>query len=674
MSVMNLQDESVRAQQRLYNLNHFIDSFLFNEIINRLNDNKFAHLNTAQREAVLHTEGPLLIVAGAGAGKTKTLTERIVHIISKGISPANILAITFTNKAASEMRERVTKALESMRLDETPLITTFHRLGAMIVRENAEAFGLTKHFTIADEEDAKSIIKECMRDFGIDPKQLDPKKIKHIISNSKMSGLNPDSLNSSASNQSESEAARIWRSYEEKLHLSKSLDFDDLIVKPVRFLETDSKARKMYQNRFLYIHVDEYQDTNDMEYRLVKLIAGERQNICVVGDTDQNIYSWRGAKIKNMLHFEKDFIGAHTVFLEENYRSTPQILEAANAVISKNTVRVPKNLFTSKQEGEKISRYEAFSELDEASFVAREAGKLINRGIPAEEIAVLFRANFQSRVIEEAFLLAQIPYRVIGTRFFDRAEIKDVLSYLRAALNRDSLADIKRSVNNPKRGIGDASIAKIFAGMKNDIPAKAKKAYEDYERILDKILIATESRQPSEIIKYILEVSGLREDYESEGEQGIERIENVGELATIANIYDTLPHPDGILKFIEDAALRSDQDEVNEKNSGVRLITAHASKGLEFRIVFIVGLEEGLFPHERSIRATKIEDAEEERRLFYVALTRAKEKLYLSHASSRTLFGQRNIAVPSQFLYDIPETLIELHPDIPRSIPDIYLY
>ena len=631
-------------------------------------------LNPAQREAVLHTEGPLLIVAGAGAGKTKTLTERIVHIIGKGIAPHNILAITFTNKAANEMRERVALALEKRRIEETPTVTTFHRLGAMIIRENAADFGLTKHFSIADEEDARSIIRECMRDFGIDPKQLDPKKIKHIISSSKMAGLTPDTLNSAAANQSESEAARLWRKYEEKLKASKSVDFDDLIVKAVRYLETNREALMRYQNRFLYVHVDEYQDTNDMEYRMVKMIAGEKKNVCVVGDTDQNIYSWRGAKIKNMIHFDRDFPGAHTVFLEENYRSTPQILNAANAVISKNTVRVAKNLFTKKDQGEKLSRYEAFSELDEAAFVAREAGRYISRGVEPEEIAVLFRANFQSRVLEEAFLLAQVPYRVIGTRFFDRAEVKDVLSYIRAAINRDGLADIKRSINTPKRGIGDASIAKIFAGMADGIPPKAKKAYDEYQRILDKIQIATESRQPSEIVRYVLEESGLKTEYESEGDQGIERIENVGELATIAAMYDTFPHPDGVLKFLEDAALRSDQDEVNERNNGVRLITAHASKGLEFKIVFIVGMEEGLFPHERSLKAVKIEDAEEERRLFYVALTRAKEKIFISHASQRTLFGQRNIAIPSQFLYDIPEDLIELHPDIPRSLPDIYLY
>ncbi len=637
------------------------------------NSDRLNTLNKAQREAVLHTEGPLLIVAGAGAGKTKTLTERIAHIISKGIAPENILAITFTNKAATEMKERVGKILREQRIEGIPNVTTFHRLGSQIIRDNAGYFGLTKHFSIADEDDSKGIIRDCMKELGIDPKVVDPKKIKHIISEVKMSGKTPDTFNSFIKNQTESEAARIWRRYEEKLSESRSVDFDDLIVKSVRILEKEENIRRAYQDKYKYISVDEYQDTNDMEYKLVKLLAGEKRNVCVVGDTDQNIYSWRGAQIKNMLHFDKDFPGAHTVFLEENYRSTSKILDAANAVISKNTVRVPKNLFTQKTGGEKISRYEAFSETDEAIFVARQSAKHIGEGIEPEEIAVLFRANFQSRAIEEAFLMAELPYRVIGTKFFERAEVKDILSYIRAALNRDCLADIKRTINSPKRGIGESSVAKIFSGMKNDIPPKAKIAYANYEKILDSISKETENLKPSDLVKFVLEKSGLKNDFESEGEQGIERIENVGELATIASMYDVLPNEEGIIKFLEDAALRSDQDEVSEKNNGVRLITAHASKGLEFKIVFVVGMEEGLFPHERASRAVKIEDAEEERRLFYVALTRAKEKLYLCHTQMRTLFGQRNMAIPSQFLFDIPQELIELHPDIPQSFPEIYL-
>lgn len=637
-----------------------------------MNTHDLPHLNPAQREAVLHTEGPLLIVAGAGAGKTKTLTERIVHLILGGVSPAQILAVTFTNKASGEMRERVEGALIKNRIEGLPTVTTFHRLGGMIIRENAHYFGLTKHFSIFDEDDAKSIIRECMREFGIDPKVLDPKRVKHIISTAKMAGDTPDTMSDKIASQTESDAVRIWRNYEAKLHASKGVDFDDLIVKAVRLLEKNLEVRTMYQKRFQYIHVDEYQDTNEMEYRMVKLLAGEKKNICVVGDTDQNIYSWRGAKIKNMLHFEKDFPGAHTVFLEQNYRSTSRILDAANAIIIKNTVRIPKNLFTELGTGEKLVRYEGFSEVDEAAFVARESEKLIASGIPPEEIAVLFRANFQSRALEEAFLFADVPYRVLGTQFFERMEVKDIISYIRAALNRDSLADLKRTINTPKRGIGDASIAKIFAGMRDTLTPKTQIAFSNYEKILDAIKEASEQEYPSSLIRFVLERTGLKEEYESEGEQGIERVENVGELATLASIYDTLPLGEGVLKFLEDAALRSDQDALRDSPEGVRMLTVHASKGLEFRVVFVVGLEEGLFPHERSNRSTKIEDSEEERRLFYVAVTRAKEKLYLVNAQARTIFGQRNIALPSQFLYDIPGELIEMHSDIPQSLPSIY--
>ncbi len=327
---------------------------------------------------------------------------------------------------------------------------------------------------------------------------------------------------------------------------------------------------------------------------------------------------------------------------------------------------------TNKKGGDKIQRYEAFDENDEGSFVARESGKLIASGIPPEEIAVLFRANFQSRVLEEAFLLAEVPYRVIGTQFFERAEVKEIISYIRAARNRSSLADIKRTIGKPTRGIGAVAVAKIFAGRAEELAGKVKMAYHEYEKILDRIFEYSETKMPSRLIKFVLEISGLKNHYEGEGERGIERIENVGELSTLATLYDALPLSAGVEKFLEDAALRSDQDSLNEAPEGVRLLTVHAAKGLEFRAVFVVGLEDGLFPHDRARRAARIEDAEEERRLFYVALTRAKEKVYLTHASARTIFGSRNISSPSEFLYDIPEHLIELHSDIPRSLPSIF--
>ncbi len=630
------------------------------------------NLNKAQQEAVMHTEGPLLIVAGAGAGKTKTLTERIVHIILSGVAPENILAVTFTNKASAEMRERVEKAIAKHKIEGVPVITTFHRLGGSIIRDHAGYYGLTKFFSIFDQDDSMSLIRESMREFGIDPKLLDPKRVKHIIGEYKMNGDTPDTLFAKVANQAESDTVRIWRSYEEKLKKSKAVDFDDLIVKAVRLLEKEPTIRAEYQKRFQYIHVDEYQDTNEMEYRMVKLLAGEKKNICVVGDTDQNIYSWRGAKIKNMIHFEKDFPGAKTVFLEQNYRSTSRILDAANAIIIKNTVRIPKNLFTELGTGEKLVRYEGFSETDEARFVAQESQKLIASGISPEEIAVLFRANFQSRVLEEAFIYADVPYRMIGTQFFERAEVKDIISYIRVAVNRDSLADMKRTINKPKRGVGDASVAKIFAGMHDQLTPKTRKAFEEFEKTLDKIKDAVDNQYPSALVRYVLDVSGLRKEYEDEGEQGMERIENVGELATLASIYDTLPLGAGVMKFLEDAALRSDQDALKDNPEGVRLLTVHASKGLEFKVVFIVGLEEGLFPHERSSKSARTEDREEERRLFYVAVTRAKEKLYLTHAQTRMIFGSRNVALPSQFIYDIPQELIEVHDEMEQSLPSIF--
>lgn len=629
-------------------------------------------LNPAQKEAVETIKGPLLIVAGAGAGKTKTLTSRIIHIILSGVHSEKILAITFTNKAAGEMRDRVRNAISQRHIEGMPFVTTFHRLGGTIIRENAQAFGLTKHFSIFDEDDTRSVIRSIMKELDINPKALDPGKVKAVISRSKMAGRTPQELESGAYSDTENLSARIWVKYEQALQKSGGLDFDDLIVKAVRLLEKDEKIKEYYRKRFTYVHVDEFQDTNEMEYRLVKLLVGEERNLCVVGDTDQNIYGWRGAKIKNMLHFEKDFPGTKSILLEQNYRSTGRILESANAIIEKNTVRVPKNLFTDKTKGDKILSYEAFDEKDEAVFVVRECKDLIASGVPAEEIAVLFRANFQSRVLEEAFLLGEVPYRVIGTHFFQRAEVKDIISYIRAALNRESIADVKRSIAKPRRGIGDASVAKLFSGKADEIKGKTRVALVAFNETLDRIKDATQTLTPSKLIRFVLDESGLIDTYKDEGERGYERIENVGELATLASIYDTLPLGEGAQSFLEDAALRSDQDALEDAPEGVRLLTVHASKGLEFKVVFIVGLEEGLFPHDRASRAPRIEDAEEERRLFYVALTRAKEKVYLTHAQARTIFGSRTITTPSEFIYDIPEEHIDIHSDTPKSLPSIF--
>ncbi len=630
-------------------------------------------LNEKQKEAVLCTDGPLLIVAGAGAGKTKTITHRIIHLIHKGINPDAILAITFTNKAAKEMKERVMGMLEKREHGDivgdnlahpgfrrgVPFISTFHSLGVYIIKENAHMIGLTKHFSIIDESDALSIIKNIMKERDIDPKQNEPRKIKGIISRSKGDFIDVEEFSKNVGSAIQSIVAVIWREYERELKKQKALDFDDLLIESVKILKNNKDIREKYQDRWRYIHIDEYQDTNEVQYEMVKLLIGKERNLCVVGDTDQNIYSWRGANIKNMLHFEKDFPNSKIVMLEQNYRSTKNIIEAANSVIKKNEYRVPKNLFTENKEGESINICEAYDELAEANHVA-ETIDMILREEEAENIAILYRANFQSRVLEEAILARQIPYQVLGVKFFERREIKDLLSYIKASLNRESLVDIKRIINVPARGIGKTTIAKLFANQFNEIPKATQEKINNFYNLLDNINEFITTHKASESIKYIIEKTGLEEKYKYGSTDEQEDLENMKELVSLALKYDDLEY--GIEKLLEDASLSSDQDtliyEENKKENkkGVRLMTVHASKGLEFKYVFITGLEQDLFPHIKDGKKSK-EDNEEERRLFYVALTRAKHKLYLSYATLRTIFGMKQVNSPSEFIYDIPEHL-----------------
>ncbi len=635
-------------------------------------------LNDKQKEAVLYTDGPLLIVAGAGAGKTKTITHRIIHLIHQGIAPESILAVTFTNKAAKEMRERVMTLLDKpvhggpvfgMGRD-IPFISTFHSLGVHIIKENAHLLGLTKHFTIADEHDALVIIKDAMKARDIDPKQYEPRKIKSIISKSKGDFVTVDSFSQGVSSTLQSIVANIWRDYERALKAEKALDFDDLLLETVLLLKKYPEIKLKYQERWKYVHIDEYQDTNEVQYELVKLLVSPKENICVVGDTDQNIYSWRGANIKNMLHFEKDYPEAKIILLEQNYRSTKNIIEAANSIITKNQYRVPKNLFTENAVGDHITIYEAYDESHEAEFVADSIEELL-REHKAEDIAVLYRANFQSRVLEEALLSKRIPYQVLGVKFFERKEIKDVLSYIRAAQNRDSLSDIKRIINVPARGIGKVTLAKLFANQFGELPAGMQQKISLFYKLLDDIREYSEKHLPSETIKYIIEQSGLEKELSHGTTDDQERLENIKELVTLATKYDLMPDDVGLEKLLEDASLASDQDSLihtenaRHATNGVKLMTVHASKGLEFKYVFIVGLEQDLFPHARG-GATK-EDVEEERRLFYVALTRAEHKLYISYAQVRTIFGMRQINNPSEFLSDIPDHLTEFEQSHPRN-------
>ncbi len=624
-------------------------------------------LNDRQREAAQKTEGPVLILAGAGAGKTKTITFRILHLIKNGVLPASVLAITFTNKAAKEMRERVLKLLKEdkdlnvpISFTERPFVSTFHSLGVFIIKENAHKFGLNKHFTIFDRSDSRRAVKNAVVELGLDPKQYEPNTILSIISREKGNSTNMSQFFESVGNDYMRDIVyKVWQKYEAALRKEKALDFDDLLLKTAELLEKDTEVRTKYQNVWKYVHIDEYQDTNKVQYKIARLIAGERKNICVVGDVDQNIYSWRGADIKNILSFERDYPGAQMVVLEENYRSTQTILEVANHIIKKNKNRFEKNLFTRQGLGEQITVYPAFDENDEARFIAEKSAELIKKGTDPSQIAVLYRANFQSRALEEAMLAKDVGYQVLGVKFFERKEVKDVLSFIRAALNRDSLSDIERVINVPARGIGKVTIAKIFSGMLDRLTPTHAKKWSDFNVMLDDISAKSQSEKASDLIRFVIKRTGLEEMFQSGTDEDLERLENVKELATLATKYDFMIPGEGTAKLLEDASLATDQDEMEEDAPAVRLMTIHASKGLEFEYVFISGLEQDLFPHKAMDSKGGKRDDEEERRLFYVALTRAKKKLYLSHASIRTIFGSRQVTVPSEFIFDIPEKYLD---------------
>lgn len=477
-------------------------------------------LNPQQKQAVLTTEGPLLILAGAGAGKTKTITHRILHLIKQGNRPSSILAITFTNKSAGEMRERVKRLLEEDRdlnqpvsLDEHPFVSTFHSLGVHMIKENSSYFNLPRHFGIFDKGDSKTAIKHAMELFGVDPKINEPTKFMHMISKYKSDGITIDDfLKKEPKGYTEEMLAKVWKEYEYTLSKEKALDFDDLLLKTLKLLE-DPQILAKYQNRWKYIHIDEYQDTNRVQYDIAKLLASKDHNIAVVGDIDQSIYSWRGADFKNIMRFEKDFSGTTEILLEQNYRSTKTILSVANTVIAKNIMRKEKNLFTHNEDGDQISLYIAGDEKDEASFIARTAKMLVAQGVRPGEIAVLYRANFQSRVIEEACIKKELAYELIGTKFFERKEVKEVLSYIRGALNPDSLSDLKRIINVPARGIGKVTMLKIFEGGESELTGAVKVKIEKWRELLQEIKVKAETVVPSEVVKYVIRNSGLEQMY-----------------------------------------------------------------------------------------------------------------------------------------------------------------
>lgn len=611
-----------------------------------------SNLNPAQRQAAESKAPAVLVLAGAGAGKTKTLTARLSRLVDEGVAPEQLLAITFTNKAAREMRERLPKNQGHSR---TPFIATFHAFGVFVLRNEHERLGLSKNFTIFDRDESLSAVKKAMERIGLDPKQHEPRKILSIISKLKGKGLSTSDFIPKEKSFVEQSLSSLWPHYEETLSKAKALDFDDLLLKTKTLFAKNPDILERYQRFFPYVHIDEYQDTNGVQYEIVKMLVGKNGNIFAVGDIDQSIYSWRGADFENILRFEADFPNAEVVLLEENYRSTQNILDAANTIIKKNKRRREKNLFTKNGPGEKITLVSTLSEKHEADYVANKAKELIKQGINPEQIAVLYRANFQSRAIEEACLKNTVSYQVLGTRFFDRKEVKDLLAFIKASINRDDWVSLARAAGAVPRGIGKSTIAKIASGEFDILTGASKTKAIAFYNILDEIKNVAENKPAQEAIKVALEKSGLADLFKKSSED-LERLENLRELATLASRFDNRPSPEGILEFLSEAALESDQDSLLAKNPGIKLMTVHAAKGLEFDAVFIVGLEDGLFPHQGFGETDR--DDEEERRLFYVALTRARKHVYLLNAAVRTIFGRQEITIPSEFIGDIDPELI----------------
>lgn len=623
-------------------------------------------LNNEQRKAVEQTDGPLLVLAGAGAGKTKTVVYRILNLIYKGVAPENILAVTFTNKAAKEMKERIEVLLEqSSELNRPvsivgrPFVATFHSLGVHIIKENAKEVGLTRNFTIYDRSDSKRAVKDSLEKAGYNPKEFEPNKILGVISREKGNFVTSENYEANSSGEYfEKVISSVWKNYDQILKKENALDFDDLLLVAAKLLERED-IREKYSERFKYIHIDEYQDTNKVQYKIAESIAQKYKNICVVGDIDQNIYSWRGANIRNILGFEKDYPNAKLVILEENYRSTQTILAIANRAIEKNKLRREKKLVTRNAVGEKVTLFEALDENHEGEFVALKIKKLVEGGARLSDIAVLYRANFQSRALEEACIKMNINYQVLGTKFFERKEIKDILSFLRFAFNPESITDLKRIINTPPRGMGKTTLLKIVEGKEESLPSPTKIKLQSFKNLVKKIKEHALENKLSSTIMFVAEETGLNTDLDKT-EEGQERKENIKELSVLASRYDNMEKGEAVEKFLEESSLASDQDSDKEDLESVRLMTVHASKGLEFPYIFIVGLEEGLFPYDRNNdENVSAEEAEEERRLFYVAVTRARKKIFLSYAQTRTIFGSKGVNIPSEFVLEIPDEYLD---------------
>ena len=639
-----------------------------NALLDRMNDE--------QKQAVKTTQGPLLIMAGAGSGKTRVLTHRIAYLLDeKDVSPYNVLAITFTNKAAKEMKERISHLVGPEA--ESIWISTFHSMCVRILRRDIDRIGIERNFTIIDPTDQKSVIKEVLKKENIDSKKYEPRMFIGAISNLKNELKTAEDAEKEANDFYASMVARVYKGYQEKLLRNHALDFDDLIMYTIQLFNRIPEVLEYYQNKFQYIHVDEYQDTNKAQYTLVQLLANKFQNICVVGDSDQSIYGWRGADIKNILSFEEDYPNAQTIYLERNYRSTKTILTAANEVIRNNSERKPKALWTDNTSGGKIQYYEATTERDEAEYVIRQILKKKQEGYNNQDIAILYRTNAQSRVLEETFLKSNIPYTMVGgTKFYDRKEIKDILSYLRLVSNSNDDISFERIINIPKRGIGPSSVQKIaqYASINNlsyfdalgevDFIGLSKKVTQegaDFYEMMNNFMQQQEFLSITELVEQILDKSGYRKMLENE--QTLEsqsRLENIDEFLSVPRDYEknTPVEEQSLMNFLTDLSLVADVDDA-DLEAGVTLMTMHSAKGLEFKIVFIVGMEESIFPHFRSLQSGEEHEMEEERRIAYVAITRAEEQLHVSHATTRSLFGRSQANMKSRFLKEIPEDLLD---------------
>ena len=619
---------------------------------------ELTNLNNKQIEAIKSVEGPLLVLAGAGSGKTRVLTTRIAYLISElGINPYNILAITFTNKAAKEMKDRVINMLGSM--SKNIQISTFHSFGVTILRENCDKLGYKENFTILDSDDVLTVIKKILKDLNLDPKEYNPKAIRNRISGAKNGILSPSEYERFANTDFEEKVTLVYERYEKKLKSNNSVDFDDLLLLPINLFRMYPDILKKYQERFQYILIDEYQDTNEAQYLLVKMLSAKYKNICVVGDESQSIYSFRGSNYRNILNFERDYKNCKTVLLEQNYRSTSNILNAANDVIKNNKERKDKNLWTENGNGEKIIYHRSSDEKDEAYYVMSEIKKLIDSGVSRDKIAVLYRTNAQSRTMEEALLRENIPYKVIGSfYFYNRKEIKDLISYLKLIYNPSDDISLTRVINTPKRGIGDKTIADLTekANLYNISLFEAIDSGKplEFKKIIEELIKEKDNLSLTELVDLVLNKSGMKDELLKENTIESEiRLENLEEFKSITRNFEENVGIVSLEEFLLEISLVADMNEHKNDVDVVTLMTVHSAKGLEFDYVFITGLEEGIFPHNKSLMSES--EIEEERRLCYVAITRAKTKLWLVNAMRRTLYGIDNANPPSRFINEISD-------------------